>query len=128
MIRRCKYPSMQRYARYGGIGITVCDHWNVFENFLEDMGFAPSKQHSLGRIDNSKGYELGNVRWETLHEQSRNKSSTRMLIFDGKTMPLCDWARETGLSRTTITQRIDSYGWTVERALTTPKRGKVKSV
>jgi hypothetical protein len=118
---------MQRYARYGGIGITVCDHWNVFENFLQDMGFAPSKQHSLGRIDNSKGYELGNVKWETLHEQSRNKSSTRMLIFDGKTMPLCDWACETGLSRTTITQRIDSYGWTVERALTTPKRGQVKS-
>lgn len=123
MIRRCKYPSMQRFNRYGGIGITVCEKWLAFENFLKDVGFAPSENHSIGRIDNKLNYEPNNVRWETPHEQSRNKSSTRLLTLNGVTMPLCDWANKTGLSRTTITQRIDAYGWTVERALTTKKRG-----
>lgn len=128
MIRRCKYPSMQRYNRYGGIGITVCERWQKFENFLHDMGDAPSEHHSLGRIDNTDGYKPGNMRWETQHEQSRNKSSTRMLTLGDQTMPLCDWAAKTGLSRTTITQRIDAYGWTVERALTTKKRGHFANI
>lgn len=121
MWRRCKYPSMERFYRYGGIGITVCERWKSFQQFLSDVGFAPSEKHTLGRIDNKVGYTPENVKWETPHEQSRNKTTTRKITFNGKTMPLCDWAIETGLSRTTITQRIDAYGWSVEKALSTPK-------
>jgi len=126
MIRRCKYPSMQRFYRYGGIGVTFCERWNSFEKFLEDVGFSPSENHSLGRIDNKKGYEPSNVRWETPKQQSRNKSTTRFITLNGIKKPLCDWSEITGLSRTTITQRIDAYGWSIEKALTTPKRKFLK--
>lgn len=37
------------------------------------MGFKPSPEHSIDRIDNDRGYEPGNVRWATRLEQGNNK-------------------------------------------------------
>ena len=125
MIRRCKYPSMDRYHRYGGRGISVCERWKDFSNFLQDVGFAPSEKHSLGRIDNEGNYEPGNVQWETPEQQHRNTSGNRNITFNGETLTLVEWSEKTGLKRTTITQRIDAYGWSIEKALTTPKRRKI---
>ena len=124
MIRRCKYPSMERYPHYGGRGITVCERWKDFSNFLEDVGFAPSKEHTLGRINNNGNYEPGNVRWETPIEQHRNTSGNRKITFSGQTLTLVEWAEKTGLKRTTITQRLDYYKWSIEKTLTTPARAK----
>ena len=124
MIRRCTYPSMDRYPHYGGRGITVCERWNEFTNFLEDVGFAPSKKHSLGRIDNDGNYEPKNVRWETVEQQHRNTSANRKISYKGETLTLVEWSEKTGLKRTTITQRLDSYGWSIEKTLTTPARKK----
>lgn len=57
MITRCTNPSRNNYHLYGGRGITVCDRWrNSYESFLEDMGRAPSKKHTIDRNDNDKGY------------------------------------------------------------------------
>jgi hypothetical protein len=124
MHRRCKYPSMDRYEKYGGRGITICERWNNFLNFLEDVGYAPSKTHSLGRIDNDGNYEPSNVRWETVQQQHRNTSGNRKITFNEKTLTLCEWAELTGIKRTTITQRLDAYGWSVEATLTTPTKCK----
>lgn len=54
-------------------GITVCDRWGCFENFLADMGRKPSTNHSLDRIDNSGNYMPGNCRWATKLEQRLNR-------------------------------------------------------
>lgn len=70
---RCYNKNYQNYERYGGRGITVWDGWrNNFEAFHLYVGDKPSVQHSLDRIDNNKGYEPGNVRWATPHQQSAN--------------------------------------------------------
>lgn len=118
MIRRCKYNSMDRFDRYGGRGITVCDRWLDFGNFLHDVGRAPSKDHSLGRIDNDRCYEPGNVRWETNFEQHRNTSRNRYIEYNGERMIVSDWAKKLGLKRTTLEERL-KRGWSVEKAFTT---------
>ena len=68
MIGRCTRPSNASYPRYGGKGITVCERWRVFENFLADMGDRPEGR-TLDRIDPSGNYEPGNCRWLTPKEQ-----------------------------------------------------------
>lgn len=69
MIKRC---TEARWAQWYG-PITVCEKWRLSYNaFLEDVGRRPSKLHSLDRIESSKGYEPGNVRWSTKAVQSRN--------------------------------------------------------
>jgi hypothetical protein len=76
MRSRCNNPNVRGYKLYGGRGIKVCSRWNNFANFLSDIlatiGERPP-DHSLDRIENSKGYFPGNVRWATRSIQMKNR-------------------------------------------------------
>lgn len=72
MKNRCLNPNYSRYSDYGGRGITVCERWMVFANFLEDMGERPPGK-SLDRVDNLVGYTPENCKWSTAKEQAANR-------------------------------------------------------
>jgi hypothetical protein len=117
MIRRCCDPRHKAYSNYGGRGITVCDRWRFsVKDFVADMGPRPSKDHSIDRLDNNRGYEPGNCVWETRSKQSRNSRSNVWLTARGKTMVISDWSKETGVPHDTLAYRI-RHGWPAERAL-----------
>lgn len=79
MKQRCLNPVCSHYQDYGGRGITVCQRWLDFDNFLVDMGPRPSLQHSLDRIDVNGNYEPGNCRWATKSEQCKNRRKRLVL-------------------------------------------------
>lgn len=73
MLRRCDNPRSRSYPDYGGRGITVCERWHSFENFLSDMGERPSSKHTIERIENSGNYDLANCTWLLRSEQNKNQ-------------------------------------------------------
>jgi hypothetical protein len=77
MIQRCTNSNDPSWNYYGGRGITVCDRWRKFANFLADMGERPSLDHSLSRIDHNRNYEPGNAVWEI--QNTGEQSHRRML-------------------------------------------------
>lgn len=84
---RCLNPSYIAWEDYGGRGITVCDRWLSYENFLADMGEVPPGL-SIDRIDNEGNYEPGNCRWATRHEQVNNRRNNKFVMLNGEEMPL----------------------------------------
>jgi hypothetical protein len=119
MISRTTNPTDKDYKRYLGRGITVCDRWRDYSNFLADMGERPPGL-TLDRIDNDKGYYPENVRWTTHKIQSRNTSRNRLITYNGQERTLVEWAEIFKVTGDLIRGRIDRYGWTTEQALTTP--------
>ena len=80
MKERCSNPQHNRYHRYGGRGITVCDEWrNDFQAFYDwAMANGYNKdafrgQCTIDRIDNDKGYSPDNCRWVDMKVQRHNQ-------------------------------------------------------
>jgi hypothetical protein len=72
MLARCNRPHHQAFKNYGGRGISVCERWNSFDNFLEDMSPRPDG-YTLDRLDNSKGYSPENCKWTSWRDQALNR-------------------------------------------------------
>jgi hypothetical protein len=75
MRERCSNPNSEKYPRYGGRGITVCDEWNNFRAFAawaHANGYAEGL--AIDRINNDRGYSPDNCRWVTDLENLMNRS------------------------------------------------------
>lgn len=116
MRQRCSNPSNKEFHNYGGRGIKVCKRWQSFKNFIADMGQRPSKDLSIERINNDKGYSPGNCKWGTTFEQANNTRANVFFCIDGVEKTVSQWSRISGVPPTTIYGRIRS-GWPVEKAV-----------
>lgn len=103
MIKRCTDEGNVAFANYGGRGITVCERWQTFVNFLADMGERPDGT-SLDRFPNVDGnYEPGNCRWATSAEQSRNRRpSSRSGKLEAHEPDQIRWLKSLGFQQRSI--------------------------
>jgi hypothetical protein len=69
---RCENPKSPSWQWYGGRGVRVCDRWQAFERFFEDIGHRPAGK-TLDRLNPFGDYEPTNCRWATPKEQAANK-------------------------------------------------------
>lgn len=113
MRKRCENSNHDRYKWYGARGITVCERWQRFENFLEDMGERPNGM-SIDRIDNDGNYEAANCKWITHVEQIRKKRATKLnteavkviRFFVARGASRAKTARVYGVSRSTVSKLV----------------------
>ena len=126
MIARCTRPSNPAFKHYKMRGITVCDRWLTFENFLDDMGVRPDGNYSIDRINNNGNYEPSNCRWATKVDQANNRITNNLFEYRGKTYTLANLVRETGVSKELLRSRLvrkrnkNGRSWTVEEAVSEP--------
>lgn len=120
---RCNNPNFENYPLYGGRGITYCDRWESFENFLFDMGEAPSKEFSLDRIDSNGNYEPSNCRWADVVMQNNNTRSNTWIEYKGQRKTLSQWCDELDLKYNAAQWRYKKYNGDPEKTLN-PIRGR----
>lgn len=116
---RCTNPAHKNYKNYGGRGITICDRWNSFQNFMLDMGRKPDPKFTIEREDVNGNYEPKNCRWISRADQGRNKRNSVFVIYKGKRMLLIDLVEELGLSRGVVYGRLKA-GWTLAQSIALP--------
>jgi hypothetical protein len=127
MLTRCRNPNATSYAYYGGRGITVCDRWKKFENFLEDMGPRPEGM-TLDRVDSDGGYSLENCRWVTMQVQNNNRRSNIAVTVNGTTKSLKEWCVLQALPYHRVIQRIRKLNKTVGQALELPATFEISTI
>lgn len=121
MNQRCHNPTCGDFKYYGARGVFVCDDWRKdFAAFSDHIGARPTPLHTVERIDNSKGYEPGNVKWATRMEQMRNTRRSHFVEVGGERLIISEWARRLGVHDSAIFARV-KRGMTMEQAVTTPR-------
>lgn len=77
MKQRCYNKNHDKYLRYGGRGITICDEWlkdiQVFIGWAKTNGY--NNNLTIDRIDNDKGYRPDNCRWISVVAQAGNRDN-----------------------------------------------------
>lgn len=124
MKTRCFNKNNPKYKDYGGRGITVCEDWISFVNFHNwaiTHGFEEGL--TLERIDVNGNYCPENCTWITMAQQAKNRRVNKMITYNGITDTVRGWTIRLGFKKETLRNRLNYYGWSVERALTEPVKG-----
>lgn len=127
--QKCENPNHTAYPRYGKLGIKVCERWQNYENFendllesfLEHIEEYGIKDTTLDRFPDKMGdYEPNNVRWATMREQANNKRNNRMITED---LTVAQFAEKYNMKYSVVLARLNA-GWSAEEILNTRKGRK----
>jgi hypothetical protein len=126
---RCYGKTSKPYKKYGALGVIMCEEWkNNFKSFY-DWAIANGWEKGLQIDKDIKSKELGveanlyspeRCSVVTAKVNSNNKSSNRVITFNGQTKTLSEWADITGIHRNTIRVRLEYHGFSIKDALTSP--------
>lgn len=113
MKSRCNHPcrSTGNYE-----DITYCEEWELFENFVKDMGIRPEGT-TLDRINCKGNYEPSNCRWADIITQENNRSDNVYYDIEGERLTLNQIARKYGISRSNLANKIYLYKWDMQTAI-----------
>lgn len=134
MITRCENENSWAYQYYGAIGVTICPQWrNDFKSFY-DWSVANGWQKGLTIDKDIIPKKLGIPAllyspemccWVTHKENCNARKSNHLVEFNGRTQTVTQWEEELGFGKDIISFRLNA-GWSIERALTQPKRKSSK--
>lgn len=122
---RCTLPSIKAYKHYGGRGITVCERWNDFDLFVEDMGPRPTGA-TLERKNTDGDYEPGNCRWATHKDQMNNTRKNVFITVCGEKLTISQASERYRIPYYRLYFRIKK-GWPVEKAISLKYHQRHKS-
>lgn len=119
---RCYNPNNKDYARYGGRGIKLCDEWKnnyiAFKEWAINNGYRETL--TIERKDFDQNYCPANCEWIKMEAQQRNKSSNRVITYNGESMILIAWAERLGIPYKVLCARINDRGYSFEEAINMP--------
>ena len=82
----------------------MCDEWRksymAFRDWAKTHGYADGLE--LDRIDVNGGYNPGNCRWISHHEQSLNRRDTLYVCMGGHVERLFDFCTRHSINRNTV--------------------------
>ena len=117
MRARCNAPCNKENGNYQKNNITVCERWNDFEKFYNDMGPKPTIKHSIDRKNNYGNYEPENCRWADNTVQANNKSNNLLINYDGKVFTIPQLSEYLGLSKIALRKHISDKKRSVDEAI-----------
>lgn len=125
MMNRCYNENDISYKRYGGKGVTVCDEWrNDFMKFFEwamNYRWREGLQLDKDILGNGKLYSPDTCKFVSRSENCRNRSTNKIIQYNGESKTLSEWCEKTGLNHTCILHRL-KRGWSIEKTLNTPAK------
>ncbi len=107
---RCGRPENKQFHNYGGRGITICEEWKDFNQFVFDVGLRPDETSHLDRIDNDKGYFKENCRWTSPKINHRNKRNNH--YYETHIGKICqsEFIEHIGFTRKQFKRAMEKYG------------------
>ena len=111
IIDRCYKTNDRNYRWYGAKGIKICSEWLNNPKSFEDWAMANgyTDDLSIDRIDETKDYCPENCWWIPAKENSRFKSTTTLIEFEGNVYTGRQMAENLGLGINTINKMLREY-------------------
>ena len=105
---RCYNPKSQAFQNYGGRGIRVCEAWHNAETFCKSaITSGYQADMSIERVSNDGWYAPSNCVWATRTTQARNRRTSRLITYQGRTQTLAAWSEELGIAYATLHRRLE---------------------
>lgn len=112
-----RWKSLINGAKAGRRSGTICKRWFEYDLFADDVRRGYSEELVLVRIDEAKPWCGNNVEWVT-KQRAIEKIHGATLTLAGKEFPsLNAVAREYGIGRTTLKNRLEVQGLSLEEAV-----------